>query len=186
MVTSELRAGTFVGSWERSRRRHARQATQGLAGPETPFPGSLHRSGNVVANQELAAVSTAYSYSRRTNTAKVMKSRVRALGNATTEQERGQTPHTHTHTPKILVFIGSSALIGCPQRQSAAILATTAQSQIQIKLKVISSQKRAQQRERVRSCVCLPVGQARGNGGFSLMYEKIVLYHGKSQLAVSF
>lgn len=61
-----------------------------------------------------------------------------------------------------------------------------AQLRIQIKLKMISSPKRAQQRECVSSYVCFPVGQARGNEGLSLMYEKIVLYHGKSQLAVSF
>lgn len=65
-------------------------------------------------------------------------------------------------------------------------LAIMAQSQIQIKLKMISSPKRFQQRECVRSCVCFPEGQARGNQGLSLMYEKILLYGGKSQLAVDF
>lgn len=31
-------------------------------------------------------------------------------------------------------------------------------------------------------CVCFPTGQACGHKRLSLMYEKIVLYHGKSQL----
>lgn len=34
--------------------------------------------------------------------------------------------------------------------------------------------------------VCLPIGQACGYEKLSLMYEKIVLYHGKSQLTGSF
>lgn len=34
--------------------------------------------------------------------------------------------------------------------------------------------------------VCFPLGQACGHESLSLMYEKIVLYHGKSQLTVSF
>lgn len=34
--------------------------------------------------------------------------------------------------------------------------------------------------------VCFPRGQACGHERLSLMYEKIVLYHGKSQLTGSF
>lgn len=78
------------------------------------------------------------------------------------------------------VFIHSSTPIGCPQRRNCGTIARSD------KLKMISSLKRSQQRECVSSCVCFPVGQARGGEGLSLMYEKIVLYHGKSQLAVSF
>lgn len=59
-----------------------------------------------------------------------------------------------------------------------SFLAAMAQSQIQIKC--------SQQRECMSCCVCFPVGQACGHERLSVMYEKIVLYHGKSQLTGSF
>ena len=60
-------------------------------------------------------------------------------------------------------------------------LAVKAQPQIQIKFKMINSEN-STTKGMHKLCVCIAIGQACGHERLSLMYERIVLYHGKSQL----
>ena len=60
-----------------------------------------------------------------------------------------------------------------------------AQPHIQIKFKMISSEN-STTKGMLELYVCFALGQACGHERLSLMYERIVLYHGKSQLTVSF